>query len=96
MARTMVELRELLGSGLAEFKPGQIVPHSGIYDVIHYLPHLVSDHHQVTCVKGEHFPPCRDCKAGVKYKLFRAAYHLNDHPHLRSGLLSKAFGPATR
>lgn len=65
-----------------EFRPDEYVPKSGIYDVIHLRPHVVSDHHQVTCVKGNKFPPCRDCKGGVKYKLAKAAYHLSEHPHL--------------
>lgn len=65
-----------------DYSPSEIVPRSGIYDVIHLQPHSVSDHHQVTCVKGEKFPPCRDCKGGVKFKLAVAAYHLSEHPHL--------------
>ena len=64
-----------------EYGPTESVPKSGIYDVIHLLPHTVFDHHQVTCVKGDKFPPCRDCKS-VKYKLYRAAYHLSEHPDL--------------
>ncbi len=76
------------------FKPGDRVLQSGIYDVVHCPPHTASDHHQVTCVRGEPFPPCRDCKTGVKYKLFRAAYHLSDHPHLARTM--RPFGPVTR
>jgi hypothetical protein len=80
--RTLMDV--LAGAGVPKtYGPSERVPKSGIYDVIHLLPHKVSDHHQVTCVKGEPFPPCRDCKA-VKYKLFLAAYHLKEHPHLLS------------
>jgi len=83
MARTLADrLAEVGAPGLESHKPGERVPRSGIYDVIHQSPHAVSDHHQVTCVTGERFPPCRDCKAGVKYRLFRAAYHLSEHPYL--------------
>jgi YjzC-like protein len=39
------------------FRPGEKVPNSGIYDVIHDGAH--KDRHQVTCVKNDPFPSCR-------------------------------------
>jgi len=52
------------------FKPGDSVPRSGIYKVMHYqhrMPHdtVVTDHHP--------FPMCRVCGARVRYKLARGA-----------------------
>jgi hypothetical protein len=42
------------------FKPGDSVPASGIYRVIHDPAH--AQEHDVTCVYGKKFPPCRGCK----------------------------------
>jgi hypothetical protein len=59
-----------------EFKPGDTVPVSGIYKVIHDESH--SQPHDVTCVKGKKFPPCRDCDHPIfvlKYK----AHHIETH-----------------
>lgn len=50
----MIEIRKLL-----RYKPGQIVKVSGQY--------TTSDGHQVTCVKGERFPPTS--RAGLTWKL---------------------------
>lgn len=58
----------------AVYHPGQDVPRSGIYDVIHDANHRT--HHQVTCVAGNRFPPCRNCGDKVGYRLFEAALHL--------------------
>jgi hypothetical protein len=63
-----------------QYKPGETVPTSGIYNVIHDRSH--SQSHQVTAVRGEHFPPCRGCGHGVRYSIASAAHHLKDHPSL--------------
>jgi hypothetical protein len=44
------------------FRPGEIVPVSGQYGAVNYLGHYVG--REVTCVKGEHFPPTRAGEAG--------------------------------
>ena len=61
------------------YKPGQLVPVSGIYDVVHAGP-PTSHHplHQVTCVKNEPFPPCRKCGSGVVFGLYKETAHLNN------------------
>ena len=56
------------------FKPGQKVPHSGIYDVIHDPAHRTK--HQVTCIYNKTFPPCAGCKSGVRFKLHAKAIHI--------------------
>lgn len=63
------------------FKPGQKVPNSGIYDVIHDR-HRTS--HQVTCVFDEPFPPCRKCGAGVRYRLAVKAIHVKHDEDFKS------------
>jgi len=71
-----------------EFKPGEKVPASGIYDVIH--DRLDGDEHahphQVTAIAGTVFPPCRGCKGSVRFRLRQAAEHLDAHDHFNSRL----------
>jgi hypothetical protein len=63
------------------YKPGNTVPDSGIYKVNHDGRH--ASEHEVTCVKGEPFPPCRNCGHGITYSLVRAAHHVKDHPSMK-------------
>lgn len=63
-----------------EHKSGESVPESGIYSVVHDSNH--HDPHDVTCVKYEHFPPCK-CGKGAAFKLKYAAEHLSHHPMLK-------------
>jgi len=55
---------------MATFSPGDIVPESGIYNAHHSCAHPK----QVTCVKGERFPPCRICSK-VSYTLSQKTKH---------------------
>lgn len=59
-----------------EFTPGQPVPHSGIYRVIHDPSH--AQEHDVTCVFGKKFPPCRGCQH-PRFVLKKAARHIETH-----------------
>ena len=56
--------------------PGDRVPASGVYRVIH------GDHrddHPVLALKGELFPTCRSCKNDVRYELWtQTEYVLSD------------------
>jgi hypothetical protein len=61
-----------------EFRPGQMVPTSGIYSVTHDNSHVLS--HDVTCVAGKPFPPCNGCGEHPRFKLKYAAHHIDDHP----------------
>ena len=71
---------------LHEFKPGEKVPTSGIYDVVHDKldgdDH--ADPHQVTAIADTDFPPCRGCKSSVRFRLHLAAEHLQAHNHFHS------------
>ena len=61
-------------SSKSKFRVGEVIPASGIYDVLH------SDHrvrHDVTLLKDEKFPPCNKCGANVYFELVREAPKLN-------------------
>lgn len=57
------------------YKPGDVVPQSGIYDVTHDPKHAES--HQVTCIEGERFPPCRGCDH-PRFHLAKSAVHVKE------------------
>jgi len=60
----------LLKEAMAEqFKTGQVVPHSGIYQVSHSEHRLP---HEVTLLRGNSFPPCSKCGNNVVFRLLRA------------------------
>jgi hypothetical protein len=63
------------------YAPGGKVPHSGIYTVTHDPGH--AREHEVTCIKGRKFPPCRNCK-GVRFELRKAATHVEDHLYFKT------------
>jgi hypothetical protein len=60
-----------------EYKPGDTVAFSGIYKVVHDLHHVAD--HEVTCVRGEPFPPCNHCGPHPRFTLVRAAHHVSNH-----------------
>ena len=66
------------------YKPGDLVPDSGIYRVKH------DNHarpHEVTCVKGEPFPPCRECshpRFVLKYKTKHIPVPVETHKHFKT------------
>ena len=60
----------LLKEAMAEeFKTGQVVPHSGIYQVSHNEHRLP---HEVTLLRANAFPPCSKCGNNVVFRLLRA------------------------
>ena len=63
-----------------EFKPGQEVPRSGIYRVIHDPDH--AKEHEVTCVYGKRFPPCSGCDH-PRFVLKYAAQHIEQNEHFK-------------
>lgn len=63
------------------FKPGELVPHSGIYRVIHDPNH--TQEHEVTCVYGKKFPPCNHCGHNVRFVLVRAAQHIDSNDNFK-------------
>jgi hypothetical protein len=69
-----------------EFKPGDEVETSGIYDVSH--DSLDGDthaqHHRVTVIAGTIFPDCRGCREWVRFRLHLAAEHIGADPHFNA------------
>lgn len=63
-----------------QYRPGDIVPASGIYLVLHDQHHRP---HEVTYVKGEVFPPCNHCGYHPRFSLERAAHHVHNHDQFR-------------
>ncbi len=59
---------------MQDYRPGQTVPYSGIYLVLHDKCHHQT--HEVTCVYGEPFPPYHCCPGAIRYRLVRAAIHV--------------------
>jgi len=68
------------------FRPGQSVPASGIYKVIHDPRH--AQEHEVTCVYGKVFPPCRGCQH-PRFVLVRTAHHVETQEFFKSNVLSE-------
>lgn len=62
------------------FRPGEKVERSGIYKVLHDPKH--TEDHEVTCVFGEPFPPCRGC-THPRFRLERAAQHIKSNEHFK-------------
>jgi hypothetical protein len=63
----------LLEENRQTFKPGEVVPISGIYTAIH------RDHrseHEVVAIRGEEFPLCRLCKTDVRFYVARLVPHM--------------------
>jgi hypothetical protein len=63
-----------------EFRPGEIVPQSGIYTITLDPAHADMPH-EVTVIKGRRFPTCRHCK-GISFELAHAARHVGEIDHL--------------
>jgi hypothetical protein len=57
------------------FKPGDKVPNSGIYRVLHDYKH--NREHEVTCVAHTTFPPCNKCGHHPRFELVRKAIHID-------------------
>ena len=59
-------------------KPGDPVPTTGIYKVVHHKDHVPA--HHVTAVSGDCFPSCLTCHYRVRFELLMAAVQLTAHP----------------
>ncbi len=63
------------------FKPGDKVPRSGIYKVVHDKNH--HEAHEVTVIYGSKFPPCNHCGEHPRFVLVRFAKHILQHEHFK-------------
>jgi hypothetical protein len=66
---------EALAKSNTKHRVGSKVPESGVYEVIHRDTHMKK--HEVTCIKGTPFPPCRNCGKDVEFHLVHAAIHID-------------------
>jgi hypothetical protein len=62
-----------------KYRPGDLVPESGVYRVTHDLHRLM---HEATLLVGDRFPLCRQCKMSVRFELRRA---VKDPSRITSG-----------
>jgi hypothetical protein len=60
------------------YRPGDEILASGIYQVTHDLPH--AGPHEVICIQGKVFPPCRGCDH-PRFTFLRAWCRIEDHEH---------------
>jgi dTDP-4-dehydrorhamnose 3,5-epimerase-like enzyme len=58
------------------YQAGERIPYSGVYKVIHNH-HMHS--HEVTCISGELFPACAECRTQVRFTLLSAAHSIKKH-----------------
>jgi hypothetical protein len=58
------------------FLPGEPVPQTGIYEVIHDRAHRLA--HEVVMHGQDLFPNCDQCEARVRFKLIRTAPYIFD------------------
>jgi len=70
-----------------KFKPGEIVPISGIYRVDHDSHRLM---HESTLLAGSFFPKCKKCDLAVRFQLFRPIHGSRVLP-FRSSLILEEF-----
>lgn len=73
------------------FQPGDLVPESGVYTVVH---NQHRQRHTATIFKGRHFPQCARCGDRVRFLLLQRATliledvdfrQLTDHDETASG-----------
>ena len=64
-----------------EFKPGEVVPESGLYFVRH-LEHR--DEHEVTLIAAEQFPPCSLCLESVRFRISKAAKTIGEDKNFQT------------
>jgi hypothetical protein len=57
-------------------KPGDIVPESGIYHVVH--SRCSSEVREATFIVGQQLPPCRICGPRVRFQLKQAIPHISE------------------
>ena len=65
--------------------PGEKVPASGVYRVRHDSHRA---EHLVTAIKGERFPACRTCGAGVTFELADGAHYVMEERDFRGVFLA--------
>jgi hypothetical protein len=62
------------------FKPGDKVEVSGLYEVVHEPKH--TQRHEILCIDGNTFPSCGGCDY-PRFRLIRAAQPVEVNEHFR-------------
>lgn len=89
-------MKAVSGGELQAYRPGDLVPTSGIYTVFHEMHRR---RHDVLALKGEEFPLCRVCKGGVRFYVARLIPHMTHDFDLTGpafGILEKKAKAAKR
>lgn len=60
----------------ATYKSGDIVPETGIYEVVHLAGHRMV--HEVVLHAENFFPECETCRANVRFRVVRTAPYVFD------------------
>ncbi|HEY3928360.1 MAG TPA: hypothetical protein VGL89_08300 [Candidatus Koribacter sp.] len=61
-------------TSLPLFRPGDSVPESGIYEVIHDADHRQA--HDAVMIMGNRFPTCETCNERVRFRIVRTAPYI--------------------
>jgi hypothetical protein len=61
--------------------PGEQIPESGVYSVVHTNNHTGS--HDVTILREGDFPACNECGSRVYFTLTRPGQNIALNPHFR-------------
>ncbi len=61
-------------TSLPLFCPGDAVPESGIYEVIHDTDHRRA--HDAVMIMGNQFPTCETCNERVRFRIIRTAPYI--------------------
>jgi hypothetical protein len=61
-------------TSLPLFRPGDAVPESGIYEVLHDADHREA--HDAVMILGNQFPTCETCNERVRFRIVRTAPYI--------------------
>lgn len=64
------------------YKPGDPIPETGIYEVIHDRAHRTA--HEAVMLAGDKFPACDTCFERVRFRLVRTAPYIFDDADFES------------
>lgn len=69
-----------------DFRPGEKVPTSGVYSVIHDKVdgHDHTEVHQLALTAGTEFPSCKVCRGWARFRLHHAVEPAGAHPDFAS------------
>lgn len=79
---------DLFGPVRTEWEPGDTVERSGTYTVRHGGDHTFSSgrwpvEHQVICLKGDMFPPCKRCGTLPRFKIMAHGEPIEQNEHFK-------------